>query len=49
MEDKRNAYNILVVNTEGKTPFGSLRCRMNLREIGWEVVGWMCLAQGKDQ
>jgi hypothetical protein len=45
----------LVGKYEGKRPLGrSLRrwegtITMNLREIGWEVVGWMHLAQDRDQ
>jgi len=40
---------------EGKGPFGRRRrrwennIRMDLGEIGWKVVDWMHLAQGKDQ
>jgi hypothetical protein len=47
----RNAYNVLVGEPEGKTPLGKYRCRwkdnirMSLREIGWEVVDWIHLAQ----
>jgi hypothetical protein len=41
MEEKRNAYRILVGNPEGKTPLGRLRrtlvdnIKMDIREIGW--------------
>jgi len=40
----RNTYSILVRNAEGKRPLGRPRrrwkdnTRMDLREIGWEVV-----------
>jgi hypothetical protein len=40
---------------EGKRPLGRPRCRwvdnikMDLREIGWDGVGWMDMAQDKDQ
>jgi hypothetical protein len=50
----RNAYDILIVNTERKRPFGRIRRRwadsikMDLREIGLEVVDWMFLAQDSD-
>jgi hypothetical protein len=51
----RNSYNILVGKPEGKRPFGRPRCRwedifrMDLREIGWEIVDWMHLAQDRNQ
>jgi len=55
MGEMRNAYTILVEKIEWKRPFG--RCkrrwenniRMNLREIVWEGVDWMHLAQEKGQ
>jgi hypothetical protein len=54
MRCMRNAYNILVGKPEGKRPGGRRRSRwednirMDLREIGWEVVDWMRLAQDRD-
>jgi hypothetical protein len=51
----RNAYNILVGKTKGKRPFGRPRrrwednVRMVLKEIVWEGVTWMDLAQDWDQ
>jgi hypothetical protein len=50
----RNAYKILVGKPEGKRPFGKPRHRwqsnrMDIREIGWEGVDWMQLAQKMDQ
>jgi hypothetical protein len=45
MEEKRNAYRILVGNPEGKRPLGRPRRRwvdnikMDLREIGWGGLG----------
>jgi hypothetical protein len=51
----RNAYNILVRKHEWKRPLGSPmdkwedNIRMDLREIGWEGVDWMHLAEDKDQ
>jgi hypothetical protein len=51
----RNTYCILIGNPEEKRPLGRPRHRwednigMNLREIGWEVVDWMHLAQDRDQ
>jgi hypothetical protein len=52
---KRNAYRILVGKPEGKGPLGRPRRRwvdnikMNLREIGWDVVDWMDMAQDRDK
>jgi hypothetical protein len=40
---------------EGKRPLGRQRCRrvdsikMDLREIGWDGVDWICMAQDRDQ
>jgi hypothetical protein len=51
----RNAYRILVGKPEGKRPLGRPRRRwmnnikMNLREIGWDGVDWIELAQDRDQ
>jgi hypothetical protein len=51
----RNAYKILVRKHEGKRPLRRPSCtwedniRMYLREIGWEVVDWIYLAQDRDQ
>jgi hypothetical protein len=45
----------LVEKSEGKRPIGRPRrrwednIRKNRKEIGWEVVDWMHLAQDKDQ
>jgi hypothetical protein len=47
----RNAYNILVVKPEGKRPLERLRqgrednIRIDLREIGWELVDLIHLTQ----
>jgi hypothetical protein len=47
--------NVLVGKPEGKGPLKRPRhrwedtIRMNLREIGWEGVNWMHLAQDRDQ
>jgi len=55
MGDMRNAYRLLVGKPGGKRPLGRPKhrwednIRMNLREIGWEVVDWMHLAQDRDQ
>jgi hypothetical protein len=50
----KNAYNISVGKPEGKRPLGRTRRRwdhvgMDLREIGWEGVDWMHLAQDRGQ
>jgi hypothetical protein len=55
MWEKRNAYRILVGNPEGKRPLGRPRHRwmgnikMDLREIGWDGMDWIDLAQTRDQ
>jgi hypothetical protein len=55
MVDKRNACMIFVVKPEGKRPLGRPRRRwvdnikMELREIGWDGVDWMDMAQNRDQ
>jgi hypothetical protein len=51
MGAKRNTYRIL----EGKRPLGSPRCRLvdniktDLREVGWDGVDWIDMAQDRDQ
>jgi hypothetical protein len=55
MGETRNAYRILVGKPEGKRPLGRQRRRwvdnikMNLREIGWDGMDWIELAQDRDQ
>jgi hypothetical protein len=55
MEEKRNAYRILVGKPEGKRPLERPRrmwednIRMNLGEIGWGVIDWIDLAEDRDQ
>jgi hypothetical protein len=55
MVEKRNAYRILVGKPEGKRPLGITRRRwvnnikMYLREIGGDGMGWIDLAQDRDQ
>jgi hypothetical protein len=55
MGKKRNAYRVLVGESEGKRPLGSPRRRwlnnikMGLREIGWDGMDWIDLAQDRDQ
>jgi hypothetical protein len=50
MGEKRNAYSLLV----GKIPLGRPRCRwvdirMDLGEMGWGDVDWICLAQDRNR
>jgi hypothetical protein len=53
--EKRKAYRILVGKPEGKRPLGRPRRRwvdnikMDVREIGWDVVDWIDMAQDRDQ
>jgi hypothetical protein len=54
VEKMRNAYRILIGKPEGKRPLGrpSRRwedIRMDLREIGWEGVDWIHLAEDRGQ
>jgi hypothetical protein len=52
---KRNAYRILVGKPEGNRPLGRPRrrwvvnIRMDLREIEWNGMNWIDLAQDRDQ
>jgi hypothetical protein len=53
--EKRNAYRIMEGNPEGKRPLGRPRRRwvdnikMDVREIGWDGIDWIDLAQDSDQ
>jgi hypothetical protein len=55
MGEKRNAYSIFVGNQEGNRQLGRPRLRwvdnikMDLREIGWDGMDWINLAQERDQ
>jgi hypothetical protein len=54
MGQMRNAYKILVGESEGKRPLERRRrgsednIKMDLKEIEWEGVKWTHLAQGRD-
>jgi hypothetical protein len=54
MGEKSNAYRILVGKPEGKRPLGRPRRRwvdntnMDLREIGWDGVDSIDMAQDRD-
>jgi hypothetical protein len=55
MGEERKVYKVLMGKPEGKRPLRRLRCRwesgirVNLREIGWEVVECILLAQDRDR
>jgi hypothetical protein len=55
MGEKRNAYRILLGKPEDKRPLGRPRLRwmdnikIDLREIGWDGVDWIDVAQDRDQ
>jgi hypothetical protein len=50
-----NAYRLLVGKPEGRRPLGRPRrrwednIRMDLVEVGWGDVDWICLAQDRDK
>jgi hypothetical protein len=52
---KKNAFRMLVGKPEGKRPLGRPRRRwvdnieMDLREIGWDGIQWINLAQDMDR
>jgi hypothetical protein len=54
IRETRNVYRILVGKTEGRGPLGRARRRwvdnikMVLREIGWDGIDWIDLAQDRD-
>jgi hypothetical protein len=55
MGEMRNVYKVLVRKPEGKRPLGRSRRRwednikMDLKEIWFEVVNWIHLAQNRDR
>jgi len=50
---ERGAYRVLAGKSDGKRPIGSLKVRwednikMDLQEVGWEVMDWIDLAEGR--
>jgi hypothetical protein len=55
MGEKRSAYRKMLGKPEGKRPLGRPRRRwvnninMDVREIGWDGMDWIDLAQDRDQ
>jgi hypothetical protein len=55
IEEKRNAYRLLVGKPEGKRPLGRPRCRWvdnirkDLGEVGWGDVDWIGLAKDRNR
>jgi hypothetical protein len=55
MGEERNAYRLLVGKPEGKSPLGRPRhrrvdnIRMDLGEVGWGDVDWICLAKDRNR
>jgi hypothetical protein len=49
------AGSLKIGKPEGKRPLGKPRCRwednirMDLRELGWDVVDWVHMTQDRDQ
>jgi hypothetical protein len=55
MGEKRNAYRLLVGKPEGKRRLGRPRrrwvdnIRMDLGEVGWGDLDWICLAKDRNR
>ena len=53
VREKRNACGVLVRKPEGNRPLGRPRhkreCNIDLKEIGWESMDWIHLAQDMDK
>jgi hypothetical protein len=55
MREKRGAYRILVERPERRRPLGRPTRRwednikMDIREVGWEDMNWIDLAQDRDR
>jgi hypothetical protein len=55
MDEKRNAYRLLVGKPEGKRPLGRPKrrwvdnIRMDLGEVGWGDVDWIGLAKDRNR
>jgi hypothetical protein len=46
---ERNEYRLLVGKPEGKKPLRRPRLRMDLGEVGWGDVDWICLAKDRNR
>jgi hypothetical protein len=55
MGERRGTYRALVGKPEGRRPFGRPRrswednIKMDLREVGWEGMEWIEVAQDRDR
>jgi hypothetical protein len=54
MGERRNTYRLLVGKPEEKRPLGRPRrrqmdIRMDVVEVGWSDVDWICLTQDRDR
>jgi hypothetical protein len=55
MGERRGAYRALVGKPGGRRPLGRTRSRwednikMDFREVGWEGIDWIDLAQDRDR
>jgi hypothetical protein len=55
MGEKRNTYRLMVGKPEGKRQVGRPRrrwvdnIRVDLEEVGWGDVDWICVAQDKNR
>jgi hypothetical protein len=51
---RRSAFKVLVGKPETKKPLGRPKCRwkdikIDLREVGWDGIDWIDLAQDRDR
>jgi hypothetical protein len=55
MRERKNAYSILVGKSEGKRILRRARCtgvdniKMDIAEIGWGIVDWVCVVQDRNK